>query len=186
MKYTEEQKTKMIEDLWSNSHKKLIHFMYRYNMSPEEREDVIQEAFLKAFKSLDSYRGASKLETWLFQIAKNIWLNKIRYNHFKKRDYKEFDKVSYENTFKHKVVSTGVTDPILQAELADIIDRVITFKFKERPQFINVMREIFINHTDMSHDELAEAYGVNAQSIRREKFKIGQRILEKLRALKAI
>lgn len=34
-------------------------------------EDICQDVFLKAYKHLDSFRGDSKLETWLYRIAVN-------------------------------------------------------------------------------------------------------------------
>jgi RNA polymerase sigma-70 factor (ECF subfamily) len=186
MKYTEEQKTKLIEELWVNSRKKLVNFLYRYNMSPEEREDTVQEAFTRAYKSMDSFRGGCKMETWLFQIAKNIYLNNIRYNHVKKRERTTFDIESYIHTQMFRSSAASITNPIVQAELEKIVDSVIKTKFRERPEWQLVMREIFINDTDMGHAELAEAYGVNARAIRREKFKIGRRIQEKLRAMQII
>ena len=36
-----------------------------------DAEDVAQEAFLRAFRGLGSFRGASRFRTWLFQIAVN-------------------------------------------------------------------------------------------------------------------
>ena len=78
MKYTDEQKNTMIEDLWNSSSKKLFNYLGKYNMSREEREDTVSEAFARAFKSLETFKGTCKLESWLFQIAKNIYLNKIQ------------------------------------------------------------------------------------------------------------
>ncbi|MEG1586512.1 MAG: RNA polymerase sigma factor [Bacteroidales bacterium] len=47
----------------------------------EDADDVLQNTFLKAWKNLDSFRGESKLSTWLFRIAINesiTFLNKQR------------------------------------------------------------------------------------------------------------
>lgn len=186
MKYTERQKTAIIEELWVKSYKKLHYFLGRWPMSTEEREDIVQEAFAKAFKSLESFKGNCKLETWLFQIAKNLYFNKVRYNHVQKRDYAGFDVKAYFEMQNHSAQGGRVTDPIVQVELNKIVDSVILFKFKTRPEWVEVMREIFINFTDLSHAELAETYGVDVDAVRREKFQIRKRIAERLRALKAI
>jgi len=184
MKYTDEEKTKMIEDLWASSNRKLFNYLGRYKMSREEREDTVSEAFARAFKSLDTWKGTCKLESWLFQIAKNIYLNKIRYDKCKKRDRVGLDVKAL--IARNKVSAAAITDPILQAELDKIVDGVIRFKFKRRPEYIEPMRDIFIHNTDMSQSELAEAYGVTAMSIRREKFKTGRKLLEKLEVFKVI
>ncbi|MFQ5777730.1 MAG: RNA polymerase sigma factor [Terriglobia bacterium] len=44
----------------------------------EDAEDVLQEAFLKAYRKLDSFRGNSRFCTWLVRIAVNEALMKLR------------------------------------------------------------------------------------------------------------
>jgi len=184
MNYTDEQKNTMIEDLWNSSSKKLFNYLGKYNMSREEREDTVSEAFARAFKSLETFKGTCKLESWLFQIAKNIYLNKIRYDTCKKRIRTEVD--TEKLVLAGVVPGAKVTNPILEDELNKIVESVIKFKFKKRPVYIDVMTDIFINHTDLTHKELAEAYGVTAMSIRREKYRLGKKLVDKLRTLKAI
>ena len=46
--------------------------------SDEDARDIVQDAFLNAFKSLDSFEGNSKLSTWLHRIAVNAALMKLR------------------------------------------------------------------------------------------------------------
>jgi len=43
-----------------------------------EAEDVVQETFLNAFKAIDSFDGRSKLSTWLYRIAYNAALMRLR------------------------------------------------------------------------------------------------------------
>ena len=44
----------------------------------EDAEDVTQEAFLKAYRSLDSFRGDSKFSVWLYRIVSNLCLDLMR------------------------------------------------------------------------------------------------------------
>lgn len=44
-----------------------------------EAEDVTQEVFLSFHKALPGFRGDAKISTWLFRIAKNHCLNRIKY-----------------------------------------------------------------------------------------------------------
>jgi RNA polymerase sigma-70 factor (ECF subfamily) len=41
----------------------------------DDVEDVVQEVFIKVYKGLSSYRGESKLSTWIYRIARNEALN---------------------------------------------------------------------------------------------------------------
>src|SRR5215467_9486322 len=43
-----------------------------------EAEDVVQEAYVRAFSSLDQFRGAAALATWLTRIALNEALGRVR------------------------------------------------------------------------------------------------------------
>ncbi len=44
----------------------------------DEAEDVAQETFIKAYRSLDSFRGASSFSTWLYRIATNLCIDRAR------------------------------------------------------------------------------------------------------------
>jgi RNA polymerase sigma-70 factor (ECF subfamily) len=46
--------------------------------SEEDARDVVQDAFLNAFRSLDRFEGNAKLSTWLHRIAVNAALMKLR------------------------------------------------------------------------------------------------------------
>lgn len=46
--------------------------------NPQDAEDVTQEAFLKAYRSLSSYRGDSKFSVWLYRIVSNLCLDQLR------------------------------------------------------------------------------------------------------------
>jgi RNA polymerase sigma-70 factor (ECF subfamily) len=46
--------------------------------SEEDSEDAVQEAFLAAFESLDSFAGGSAISTWLHRIVVNACLMKLR------------------------------------------------------------------------------------------------------------
>ena len=45
---------------------------------PDEAEDVMQETFLSAFRAIESFEGRSGLATWLFRIANNVALMRLR------------------------------------------------------------------------------------------------------------
>ena len=52
----------------------------------EEAEEVAQDAFIKAFQSITSYRGESKFSSWLYSIAYRKALDAIRKNKKKSRE----------------------------------------------------------------------------------------------------
>ena len=48
--------------------------VYRMVGSAEDAQDIVQDAFLKAYENLGQFRGASSFYTWLFRIAVNLAL----------------------------------------------------------------------------------------------------------------
>ena len=49
----------------------------RFKLSPEEVMDITQETFIKAYRSIDKFRGDSKFYTWLYRIAMNTAKNHL-------------------------------------------------------------------------------------------------------------
>lgn len=63
----------------------------------EEAEEVSQDVFIKIFKSLQNFKGDSKLSTWVYRIAYNTCLDRIR-KIKKKRihtDLEHIDQIAY-------------------------------------------------------------------------------------------
>src|SRR5580692_4362667 len=56
-------------------HQRMIHSLaYRMTGSAADAEDLAQETFIRAYRSLDGYRGAAKFSSWLYRIALNLCL----------------------------------------------------------------------------------------------------------------
>jgi len=51
-------------------------FALRLSSSPDEAEDLVQETFLRAFKSWDQYTRGTKAKSWLFTICRNVYLRR--------------------------------------------------------------------------------------------------------------
>lgn len=51
---------------------RLHNFLYRYTHNHEDCEDLVQETFLRVFRSRHSYKRIAKLSTWIYTIALNL------------------------------------------------------------------------------------------------------------------
>jgi len=72
--------------------------LYRLTTDPEEARDLTQETFLRAFQSIDRFRGDSSLKTWIYRIAINQARNRWRWWRRRKRDVT----VSLDATDEHR------------------------------------------------------------------------------------
>jgi RNA polymerase sigma-70 factor (ECF subfamily) len=55
----------------------------------DEAEDMAQEVFVQVFKAVSTFRGDSKLSTWIYRIAINLCKNRIKYLGRRKRESQE-------------------------------------------------------------------------------------------------
>ena len=58
--------------------KKIFNVIYRMLGDYEEATDLTQETFISAYRHYDRFRGDSKVFTWLYQIARNLCINRVR------------------------------------------------------------------------------------------------------------
>lgn len=57
---------------------RLYRTMLAISGSVEDAEDVVQDAFVQAFRKLDTFQGGSRFYTWLHRIAVNLWISRQR------------------------------------------------------------------------------------------------------------
>jgi RNA polymerase sigma-70 factor (ECF subfamily) len=51
---------------------------YRYMGNEDDAYDMAQETFIKAFRSLRSFKGESSFGTWIYRVTTNVCLDEIR------------------------------------------------------------------------------------------------------------
>jgi len=64
---------------------KVFNTCYRFLLNHEDAEDVAQEVFIEVYQSIHTFRGDSKLSTWIYRIAVTKSLDEIKKRNRKKR-----------------------------------------------------------------------------------------------------
>jgi len=127
----------------------------------DEAEDLAQEVFVQVFKAIGSFRGESKLSTWVFRIAVNLSKNRTKYLARRRADSRDdLDSVSED---EHALVGEGRTsssvdrpdDLVSGMQLEIIVERAIAGL---EPEFreVLVLRDV----EDLTYDEIAEITGL--------------------------
>lgn len=87
---------KAISQLVNKYSPRIYAIAFRLMQNEEDAEDVLQETFIIMIKKLNTFEGKSTLYTWLYRVATNVALGKLR----KKKnidDSVSFDKLDFEN-----------------------------------------------------------------------------------------
>ncbi|HED30378.1 MAG TPA: RNA polymerase sigma factor [Prosthecochloris aestuarii] len=72
-------------DLVAEHQSMVINTCYRFVLNKEDAEDIAQEVFIEAYRSLENFRGDAKISTWLYRIAVTKSLDFLRRKKRKKR-----------------------------------------------------------------------------------------------------
>ncbi len=139
-----------------------------------DRDEVVQDAFLQVFKSINSFKGTSKLSTWIHRVAFNVTLQYIRKKGRRVR-------LHFNEDLTHNVAShldEGPDTPEQEAMLGDrqaAVQRVLdTLAPKKR------LVLILADFQGMSSQEIAEVVGAPALTVRTRLFYARKTFYERL------
>ena len=84
----------------------LLRMARRLANSNEDAEDIVQEAFMKAYKALAKFRGESKMSSWLGAIVQNT-----AHEHRRSHRNRVFVSIEYLSKQDNEVVELDLPDP---------------------------------------------------------------------------
>ena len=127
----------------------------------DEAEDMAQEVFVQVFKAVSTFRGDSRLSTWVYRIAVNLCKNRIKYLSRRKSEAQEEYQAGEEKS--EFALGRGATtadvarpDHLVEGyQLERIVERAIA---NMEPDFreILVLRDV----EELSYEELSEITGL--------------------------
>ena len=92
---------------------RLVYSVYKFLKDYELAQDIAQEAFVKAFKNIEKFRGDSSFYTWIYRIAINTAKNFLS---SKARSSEVYDDEIMELKLSESAVTTENPENILEAE----------------------------------------------------------------------
>jgi len=143
----------------------------------EDAEDVVQDAFLKAYQKLDQFQGNSKFYTWLVRIAVNEALMKLRKRKASKTVSIDED-VETDEGFVPREVTDWSPNPeqlYKQAELGDILEKTIQ-GLPSGFRTVFVLRDV----EGLSTEETADALGLSVPAVKSRLLRARLQLRERL------
>jgi RNA polymerase sigma-70 factor (ECF subfamily) len=128
----------------------LYNFAYRLVSNKEDAEDIVQETFVKVWRSIGSYRHSYHFKQWLFTIARNTAID-----HLRKRKNLAFS--DFENSEGENALIDNLSDPgplpdevVAAAETAHMLESLLE---KLSPLYREVL--ILRYHHEFTFEEIA-------------------------------
>ena len=78
--------TRLFEELVRRHQDAVYGAALRFLRSPPDAQDVAQEAFLRAYRGLEGFKGTAKVSTWLYRITYNLCIDWQRSHRRRRRD----------------------------------------------------------------------------------------------------
>jgi len=133
---------------------RLYGVVYNLTSNREDANDITQEAFIKAFRSISSFKGKSSFFTWLYRIAVNTSISHLKKN--RRRRFFSFDNIDEEQIGNSEILDkltarSRAERPALLKELQEKLNEALqTLSIKHRT--VVVLFEV----EGLSHAEIAE------------------------------
>jgi RNA polymerase sigma-70 factor, ECF subfamily len=126
--------------------------------SPEEAEDALQDAFLKAFQHLPNFEARSRFSTWLVRIAINTGLQRVR----SRKDFDSLDEDSEE--FRPRNIQAWSDNPeefYSREELRRLVEKEV-MKLPLKYRVALMLRDL----EELSTEDAAAALGLSIPGLK--------------------
>jgi RNA polymerase sigma-70 factor (ECF subfamily) len=158
--------------------RKLVRLLSRFIRDPTEVEDVAQEAFIKAYRALPSFRGDSAFYTWLYRIGINTAKNYLVAMGRRAPTVSETESPDAESSEESGQVPDYNTpeNELMSRQIAETVNRAVE-DLPEELRTAITLREL----EGLSYEDIAGIMNCPIGTVRSRIFRAREAIAEKLR-----
>lgn len=128
--------------------------------SEEDASEIVQEAFLRVYRGLDTFNGSASFFTWLYRIVKNLSIDLMRRPAWQRELSDELCGEQVDALLFSRLSGADPEDSLRRRELASVVGDAID-ALPPYHRAVIVMREV----EGMSYEEMAAAAGVSKGTI---------------------
>jgi len=164
--------------------RKLARLLSQFIRDAAEVEDVTQETFIKAYRSLSSFRGDSAFYTWLYRIginaAKNFLVAQKRRASATSNGFDIEDAENFEEASQLRELDTPESE-LMSKQIAQTVHQTL-HELPEELRTAITLREI----EGLSYEEIANAMNCPTGTVRSRIFRAREAISDKLQSVMEI
>ena len=156
-----------MDELYRTYKNDLFRYLVSLTHDPSAAEDLLSETFLQALQSLQSFRGQATEKTWLFGIARNVWLQSLR-SKMRGRTVEYSDMLGL---YLEDTLTDAVANKALLHRIGELLGQA-----DERSRTVLTLRV-----QGLPYAEIAEKCGISEGSARVIDFRTKQKLKETLK-----
>ncbi|HYC78472.1 MAG TPA: sigma-70 family RNA polymerase sigma factor [Planctomycetota bacterium] len=142
----------------------LTAFMTRQTGDPDRAADLVQETLLRAFRARKTYRPDARFRTWLFRIASNVTLNRIRYDGYRAATSLDAETGAEGVALGARLPDARAPEPSAGLEQGELRDRVraavLALPANQR------VAVTLLRFHELSYEEIASAMSLSLQAVK--------------------
>jgi len=169
------------DSIYKEYHPKILRYLIKLTGSSDDAEDLTQDVFIKVQKGLENFRGDSKFSTWIYKIATNTALDKIRSPYSKRIVHQKVSSEDSEESNPEPEAQdtwSGEKSPSLEQDyVKDEMSTCIKGHIEDLPPDFKAV--VYLSELEgLKNKEIAEILGVTLDTV---KIRIhrGRKILKK-------
>jgi RNA polymerase sigma-70 factor (ECF subfamily) len=165
------------ETLVNKYDRQIFRIAQHITQNREDAQDIVQDAFLKAYEKLDQFQGNSKFYTWLVRIAVNESLMRLRKRRTGRMVSIDDDIETEEGSVPRDLAdwSPNPEQNYSQAELAEILRKTIQ-GLPQGFRIVFVLRDV----DGLSTEETAETLGLSVPAVKSRLLRARLQLRERL------
>ena len=149
------------ERLMARYEKKIYNLALRMLRDPDDAREILQETFLKVYDNLEKFRGEAQMSTWIYRIAMNEALMRIRKDKHRPRSLEIVDEDGERREIDVEDWKPRPVDRALTKELGGELDRAVALLPEDyRGAFL--LRDI----EGLSNEQIAKAMKLSVPAVK--------------------
>jgi RNA polymerase sigma-70 factor (ECF subfamily) len=138
--------------------------------SREDAEEIAQDAFVKAFQSLRSFKGDSKFSTWLYRIVYNASVSHLRK---RKQDFTELDERVIGETTEDEIIEN--LDSLDSEKQAALVTQAINLLPPDESAIVTMF---YLKENTI--EDISQITGLSISNVKVKLFRIRKKLYEQL------
>jgi RNA polymerase sigma-70 factor (ECF subfamily) len=152
----------------------IISYINKILNNQDEAWNISQEVFISVFKNINTFREESSLKTWLFKIARNYSINRIKYLSVRKVNKHQSIEQKKENYPNYDIsISENPFVKLKKKEEKELLDKALD-KLKEKDKEIIILRDL----NELNYDEISEILEISLGTVKSRLFRAREKLKE--------